>query len=107
MIPLINYFINEPPQSCAHQSQSLHTVVTCAPEPITAELKPMTTSGFIPAVARAGPGFCRRFGPVLCILTDCCGLMRLKESGPSLFRSEEIRRRADNKVESESVDVRV
>ena len=33
--------------------------------------------------------------------------MRLKESGPSLFGSEEIQRRGDNKVESESVDVRV
>ena len=32
--------------------------------------------------------------------------MRLNESGPSLFRSEEIRIREDNKVESESVDVR-
>ena len=31
--------------------------------------------------------------------------MRLNESGPSLFRSEEIWRRADNKVELESVDV--
>ena len=30
--------------------------------------------------------------------------MRLKESGLSLFESEEIRRRSDNKVESESVD---
>ena len=33
--------------------------------------------------------------------------MSLKESGPSLFGSEEIRRVAYNKVESESVDVRV
>ena len=33
--------------------------------------------------------------------------MRLNESRPSLFGSEEIRRRADNKVELESVDVRV
>ena len=33
--------------------------------------------------------------------------MRLKESGPSLFGSEEIHRRADNKVELESVDARV
>ena len=31
--------------------------------------------------------------------------MRLNESGLSLFRSEEIWRRADNKVELESVDV--
>ena len=48
VILLINYYINalqipehcppEPPQSRAHQSQSLHTVATCAPEPITAEL---------------------------------------------------------------------
>ena len=47
MIPWINYFINalqfskhcppEPPQSREHQSQSLHTIATCAPEPITAE----------------------------------------------------------------------
>ena len=40
-------------------------------------------------------------------LNDCCGLMRKNESGPSLFGSEEIRIREDNKVESESVDVRV
>ena len=33
--------------------------------------------------------------------------MRLNESEPSLFRSEEIRIRKDNKVEPESVDVRV
>ena len=33
--------------------------------------------------------------------------MRLNESGPSLFRSEEIQIREDNKLESESVDVRV
>ena len=33
--------------------------------------------------------------------------MRLNESRPSLFGSEEIRRCADNKVESESVDVHV
>ena len=33
--------------------------------------------------------------------------MRLNESGLSLFRSEEIRIRKDNKVESESVDVHV
>ena len=32
----------EPPQSRARQSQSLHTVATCASEPITAELKPTT-----------------------------------------------------------------
>ena len=32
----------EPLQSRAHQSQSLHTMAMCAPEPITAELKPMT-----------------------------------------------------------------
>ena len=31
--------------------------------------------------------------------------MRLKESGPSLFQSEEIQIRKDNKVESEPVDV--
>ena len=31
--------------------------------------------------------------------------MRLNESGSSLFGSEEIRRRVDNKVESESVNV--
>ena len=34
-------------------------------------------------------------------------IMRLNESGPSLFQSEEIRIREDNKLESESVDVRV
>ena len=33
--------------------------------------------------------------------------MRLNKSGLSLFGSEEIRRRVDNKVESESVDVHV
>ena len=33
--------------------------------------------------------------------------MRLNESGPSLFGSEEIRIREDNKVEPESVDIRV
>ena len=33
--------------------------------------------------------------------------MRLNESRPSLFGSEEIRRREDNKLESESVDVHV
>ena len=33
--------------------------------------------------------------------------MRLNESGPSLFQSEEIRICEDNKVESESVDVHV
>ena len=31
--------------------------------------------------------------------------MRLNESGPSLFQSEEIRIHEDNEVESESVDV--
>ena len=34
----------EPPQSHAHQSQSLHIMATCAPEPITAELKPTTNT---------------------------------------------------------------
>ena len=33
--------------------------------------------------------------------------MRLNESGPSLFRTEEIRIRKDNKLESEPVEVRV
>ena len=33
------------------------------------------------------------------------GLMRLNESGPSPFGSEEIQIREGNKVESESVDV--
>ena len=33
--------------------------------------------------------------------------MRLNESGSSLFWSEEIRIREDNKVESESVDAHV
>ena len=33
----------EPPQSLAHQSQSLHNVATCAPEPITAELTSLTS----------------------------------------------------------------
>ena len=33
--------------------------------------------------------------------------MRLNESGPSLFASEEIQRRVDNKLESESVDIHV
>ena len=53
------------------------TAVTCAPEPITAELGhmrtrdnhyraqahdiPEETSRFIPAEAQGGPGFCRRF----------------------------------------------
>ena len=32
-------------------------------------------------------------------------IMRLNKSGPSLFGSEEIRIREDNKLESESVDV--
>ena len=32
----------EPPQSHVHQSQSLHTVATCAPEPVTAELTSTT-----------------------------------------------------------------
>ena len=41
------------------------TTVMWAPEPITAELKPTTTSGIRPAAAR--PGFCRWFGPVLFI----------------------------------------
>ena len=31
----------EPPQSRAHQSQSLHTIATGAPEPIPAELTSM------------------------------------------------------------------
>ena len=34
-------------------------------------------------------------------------IMRLNESGPSLFRSEELQIREDNKLESESVNVRV
>ena len=59
MIPLIIYFVNALPIPPA-----LLTVVT-ATEPITAEPKPMTTSGFIPAAARAGPGFCRWFSPVM------------------------------------------
>ena len=63
MIPLIIYFINDLPILLA--LLMIATTVTCAPEPITAELKPTTTSGFRPAAARAGPGFCRRFGPVL------------------------------------------
>ena len=56
MIPLIIYFINALPISLA--LLTVATTVTCAPEPITAELKPTTTSRFIPAAARAGPGFC-------------------------------------------------
>ena len=46
-------------------------------------------------------------GPILFLHLNCFVLMRLKESGPSLFGSEEIWRRTENKVESESVDVRV
>ena len=60
--------------------------------------------GFIPAVARAGQGFCRPFGPALWIWIDCCGLIRLNESRPSLFRTEELQ---IHKSESESVDVPV
>ena len=83
--PLINYFINarQIPQALStivHHSPP-HTTVMCAPEPITAHHShvrtranhyraqahdiPEETSGFIPAAARAGPGFCRRFVPVL------------------------------------------
>ena len=131
MIPLINYFRNALRIPLA--LLAIATIVTCTPEPITAELTPTTylkkqvdlgctgsrvgrkhptntvnpglnlaggpvlhvtpppialpfpvyplsnkgvyaskkslkeTSGFIPAVAQAGLGFCRRFSPVLCI----------------------------------------
>ena len=40
MIPLIIYFINALPIQLA--LLTVGTTVTCAPEPITAELKPMT-----------------------------------------------------------------
>ena len=117
MIPLIIYFINAVPILLA--LLTVATTATYTPEPITSHRSHVRTranhcraqtqdnSGFIPTAARAGPGFCRRFGPVVCISTDCCGLVRLNESGLNLFWSEEIRGRTDNKVESESVDVRV
>ena len=63
-----NDTVNKLFHKCFTNSAALSTgatTVTCAPEPITAELKPTTTSRFIPAAVRAGPGFCRRFGPVL------------------------------------------
>ena len=63
MIPLIIYFINALQIPLA--LLTVATTATCAPEPITAELKPTTTSRFIPAAARAGLGFCWRFDPVL------------------------------------------
>ena len=67
MISLINYFTNALQILQALSTRA--TTVTCAPEPITAELTSTTylkkKSRFIPAAARAGPRFCRRFGPVL------------------------------------------
>ena len=81
MMPLINYFINALRIPLA--LSTIATIVTCAPEPITAHNShvcaranhcrahfhdiPQETSGFIPAASRAGPGFFRLFGPVLCI----------------------------------------
>ena len=100
MIRLINYFINALPVPLTLLTGA--TTVTCAPEPITAELQPTTASRFIHAAAQAGPGFCQWFSPALLCASKLTAVdhMRLNES-------EEIRRRADNKVESESVDVRV
>ena len=67
MISLINYFTNALQILQALSTRA--TTVTCAPEPITAELTSTTylkkKSRFIPAAVRAGPRFCRRFGPVL------------------------------------------
>ena len=62
MIPLVNYFINALQIPLA--LLTIATTVMCAPEP-TATPPTLETSRFIPAAARAGPGFCRRFGPFL------------------------------------------
>ena len=56
MIALLIYFVNALRIPLA--LLTVATTVTCPPEPITAELKPTTTSGFIPAAARAGLGYC-------------------------------------------------
>ena len=59
----------EPPQSRTHQSQSLHTVATCAPEPIIAELKPTTylkkQADLYLQWRELDQDFARGFGPVL------------------------------------------
>ena len=61
----------EPPQSRVHQSQSLHTIATCAPEPITAELTSMTyfkkRADLYLQQRELDQDFCRQFGPILCI----------------------------------------
>ena len=102
----------ETPQSRAHKSQSLHTVATCTPEPITAELKPTTYLKKQVDLYLQWHELDRDFAggsvPFCSVhLNLLFELMRLNESGLSLFRSEETWRRVDNKVEVESVDIRV
>ena len=93
------------------------TTVTYAPESITAHHSHVRTKP-ITAAPTATPILKKQADLYLqrCELDRdfaggsvpfCCGLMRLTESGPSLFGSGEIQRRADNKVKSESVDVHV
>ena len=85
---------------------NIATIITCAPEPITAEL---TQTTYLKKQADLYLQWCeldRDFagGSV----TFCASkltvvdIMRLNESRPSLFRSEEIQIREDNKVESET-----
>ena len=78
----------ESPQSRAYQSQSLQSS------------NPRQQADFYLQRRELDRDFAGGLFPVC---SDSDGLIRLNESGLSLFWSEEIRRRQDNKVESESV----
>ena len=100
----------EPPQSCAHQSQSLHTVATCASEPIIAELKPTTY------IKKQADLYLQRHEldrDFACSSVPFCSvhlnwLLWINETKQVQTESVPVwGDPKDNKVESEAVDVRV
>ena len=96
MIPLINYFRNALRIPLA--LLTIATIVTCAPEPITAE--PDSTIH----LKKQADLYLQRceldqdFASGSVLFCPVLNLMRLNESGPSLFQSEEIRIRQDNGI---------
>ena len=106
MIPLINYFINDLPIPLA--LSTIATTSRCAPEPITAEPDSMTHLKKQADLYLRWRELDRDFAgsSVRSVHLNCLfRLMRLKESGPSLFQSVEIQIREDNKLESQFVNV--
>ena len=109
MIPLLNYLINALPIPLA--LSTIATIVTCAPEPITTEPTPTRhlkkQADLYLQRCELDWNFAGGLVPFCACKLIVVDILRLNDSGPSLFPSEEIRIREDNKLESESEDVRM